>query len=88
MISFEYTIKNINNIHARPLTELADIVKQSKCDIMIEKDSLIKDLTKIISMIQLKLKISDKVEISIIGANEELEKNAYQKVEKFFNDNF
>lgn len=88
MISFEYTIKNINNIHARPLTELAEIVKQSKCDIMIEKDSLIKDLTKIISMIQLKLKISDKVEISIIGDNEELEKSAYQKVEKFFNDNF
>lgn len=43
MIVFEYKIKNLNNIHARPLSELAKIVKDSKCIVMIKKGREIKD---------------------------------------------
>lgn len=88
MIVFEYKIKNLNNIHARPLNELAKIVKDSKCIVMIKKGREIKDIEKIISMIQLKLKIGDNVEISIKGKDKELEEIAYKEIWKFFIENF
>lgn len=90
MIVFEYKIKNLNKIHARPLSELAKIVKDSKCIVMIKKGREIKDIKKIISMIQLKLKlkIGDNVEISIKGKDKELEEIAYKEIWKFFKENF
>ena len=90
MIVFEYKIKNLNNIHARPLSELAKIVKDSKCIVMIKKGREIKDIKKIISMIQLKLKLKlgDNVEISIKGKDKELEEIAYKEICKFFKENF
>ena len=88
MIVFEYKIKNLNNIHARPLGELAKIVKDSKCIVMIKKGREIKDIKKIISMIQLKLKLGDNVEISIKGKDKELEEIAYKEIWKFFKENF
>ena len=88
MIVFEYKIKNLNNIHARHLSELAKIVKDSKCIVMIKKGREIKDIKKIISMIQLKLKIGDNVEISIKGKDKELEEIAYKEIWKFFIENF
>lgn len=84
MIVFEYKIKNLNNIHARPLSELAKIVKDSKCIVMIKKGREIKDIKKIISMIQLKLKLGDNVE----GKDKELEEIAYKEIWKFFKENF
>lgn len=33
MTEFKYTINNISNIHARPLSELAKIAKDSNCDV-------------------------------------------------------
>ena len=88
MIVFEYKIKNLNNIHSRPLSELAKIVKDSKCIVMIKKGREIKDIKKIISMIQLKLKIGDNVEISIKGKDKELEEIAYKEIWRFFIENF
>lgn len=88
MIVFEYKIKNLNNIHARPLSKLAKIVKDSKCIVMIKKGREIKDIKKIISMIQLKLKLGDNVEISIKGKDKELEEIAYKEIWKFFKENF
>lgn len=84
MIVFEYKIKNLNNIHARPLSELAKIVKDSKCIVMIKKGREIKDIKKIISMIQLKLKLGDNVE----GKDKELEEIAYKEIWRFFIENF
>ena len=49
MTSFNYTIKNINNIHARPLSDLAKIAKDSKCCVIIsDSKKNKKDVKKII----------------------------------------
>lgn len=53
-----------------------------------KKGREIKDIKKIISMIQLKLKIGDNVEISIKGKDKELEEIAYKEIWKFFKENF
>ena len=56
MESFKYIINNTNNIHARPLSELAKIAKDSECDVTIIKDNTSKDIKKIIGIMQLGLK--------------------------------
>lgn len=88
MTSFKYTIKNLNNIHARPLSELAKIVKDGKCEVAINKGGDIKDIKNIIGMIQLKLKIGDKVKILIKGKDKESEKETNKKIKTFFEENF
>ena len=67
MESFKYIINNTNNIHARPLSELAKIAKDSECDVTIIKDNTSKDIKKIIGIMQLGLKVGDEVIINIKG---------------------
>ena len=48
MTEFKYIINNISNIHARPLSELAKIAKDSNCEVSVKKGENSKDLKKII----------------------------------------
>lgn len=89
MISFNYTIKNINNIHARPLSDLAKIAKDSKCSVIIsDSKKNKKDVKKIIGIMQLNLKIGDEVTVSIEGYDEILENKAKENIYNFFKTNF
>ena len=65
MESFKYIINNTNNIHARPLSELAKIAKDSECDVTIIKDNTSKDIKKIIGIMQLGLKVGDEVTVKV-----------------------
>ncbi|PCG18791.1 HPr family phosphocarrier protein [Brachyspira sp. G79] len=89
MTSFNYTIKNINNIHARPLSDLAKIAKDSKCCvIIIDSKQNKKDVKKIIGIMQLNLKIGDEVTVSIEGNDKILEDKAKENIFNFFKTNF
>ena len=76
MESFKYIINNTNNIHARPLSELAKIAKDSECDVNIIKDNISKDIKKIIGIMQLGLKVGDEVVVNIKGESKSKESKA------------
>ena len=88
MESFKYTINNTNNIHARPLSELAKIAKDSKCDVTIIKDNTSKDIKKIIGIMQLGLKVGDEVIINIKGESKSKENKTKKNILNFFKTNF
>ena len=88
MTEFKYTINNISNIHARPLSELAKIAKDSNCEVSVKKGENLKDLKKIIGLIQLKLKVGDEVYVTIKGSDEILEQKAKENIYNFFKLNF
>ncbi len=88
MIEFKYIINNINNIHARPLSELAKIAKDSNCNVSVKKGNNSKDLKKIIGLIQLKLKVGDEVIVIIDGKNDISENIAKENIYNFFKLNF
>ena len=50
MTDFNYIINNTNNIHARPLSDLAKIAKDSQCEVTIIKGNNSKDIKKIIAI--------------------------------------
>lgn len=87
MTAFKHTVKNLNNMHARPLSELAKIAKDGKCKVMIKKGKEIKDIKNIINMMRLKLKIGDEIEIIINGDDKENEKLTNKKIKSFFKTN-
>ena len=88
MTEFKYIINNISNIHARPLSELAKIAKDSNCEVSVKKGENSKDLKKIIGLIQLKLKVGDEVDVIINGNNDDLENTAKENIYNFFKMNF
>ena len=88
MESFKYIINNTNNIHARPLSELAKIAKDSECDVTITKDNISKDIKKIIGIMQLGLKVGDEININIKGENKSKENKAKENILDFFKTNF
>ena len=88
MESFKYIINNTNNIHARPLSELAKIAKDSECDVTIIKDNTSKDIKKIIGIMQLGLKVGDEININIKGENKSKENKAKENILNFFKTNF
>ena len=88
MESFKYIINNTNNIHARPLSELAKIAKDSECDVTIIKYNTSKDIKKIIGIMQLGLKVGDEVIINIKGENKSKENEAKKNILNFFKTNF
>ncbi|WP_302279957.1 HPr family phosphocarrier protein [Brachyspira pilosicoli] len=88
MESFKYIINNTNNIHARPLSELAKIAKDSECDVTIIKDNTSKDIKKIIGIMQLCLKVGDVVIINIKGESKSKENKAKENILNFFKTNF
>lgn len=88
MTEFKYIINNISNIHARPLSELAKIAKDSNCEISVKKDGNLKDLKKIIGLIQLKLKVGDELDVIINGKTEIAENTAKENIYNFFKMNF
>lgn len=88
MESFKYIINNTNNIHARPLSELAKIAKDSECDVNIIKDDISKDIKKIIGIMQLGLKVGDEVVVNIKGESKSKESKAKENILNFFKTNF
>ena len=88
MESFKYIINNTNNIHARPLSELAKIAKDSECDVTIIKNDISKDIKKIIGIMQLGLKVGDEVVVNIKGENKSKESKAQKNILNFFKTNF
>ena len=88
MVTFKYIISNTNNIHARPLSDLAKIAKDSKCNVTINKGNNSKDIKKIIGIMQLNLKVGDEVDIVIQGSDEIRENKAKEEIYHFFKLNF
>ena len=88
MTDFYYIINNTNNIHARPLSDLAKIAKDSQCEVTITKVNDSKDIKKIIGIIQLNLKVGDEVYVTIKGSDEILEQKAKENIYNFFKLNF
>lgn len=88
MESFKYTINNTNNIHARPLSELAKIAKDSECYVTIIKNDISKDIKKIIGIMQLGLKVGDEVVVNIKGESKSKENKTKKNILNFFKTNF
>ncbi|WP_300367103.1 HPr family phosphocarrier protein [Brachyspira sp.] len=88
MTEVKYIINNISNIHARPLSELAKIAKDSNCEVSVKKGENVKDIKKIIGLIQLKLKVGDEVTVIIKGKDDIVENKARENIYNFFNMNF
>lgn len=54
----------------------------------MKKGSNLKDIKKIIGLIQLKLKVGDEVDVIINGKNDDLENAAKENIYNFFKMNF
>lgn len=85
MKSLIHTINNTCNIHARTASELAKIAKDGKSTVLIKKGKIIKDIKKIIGIMQMKLKFGDKITIIIEGEDEE---KTAENIKKYLKENF
>jgi len=84
MESFEYKIKDGAGIHARPAGLL---VKKASCynsDITLKKDEKKADAKKIFALMGMVIKCGDTITVEINGEDE---KNAFDDLKKFFEEN-
>lgn len=85
MITFSYTIKASNGIHARPAGMLVSKAKELDSDICIECKKKEADLKKLMALMLLNVKKGDKVQVKITGKNEQKDAKV---IKTYFEKNF
>jgi phosphocarrier, HPr family len=84
MLSFNYTIKDVIGLHARPVGLLVKEAKKFESKIIIKKGENAVEVTKLMEIMELGVKCGQTVEIEITGEDEKL---AYEEMKKFFKHN-
>lgn len=79
MISFEFSVKDMNGLHARPAGLL--VKEAMKCDskVTLKKGDKTGDAKKIFNVMGLSVKHDDIVTVEVSGANEEADAKALQE---------
>ncbi len=84
MKSFEYVIKDVHGIHARPATDLFKMVKGYDCVVKVAKGDVEKTFKGLLAIMSLGAKQGDTVKFTFEGADEE---KAAAEVEEFMKAN-
>lgn len=84
MITFNYTVKDKDGIHARPAGSLAKLAKQYKSEILIQHGTKKANAAKLIMLMGLGIKCGDTVFVTISGDDEA---EAAKALKDFFADN-
>lgn len=81
MTEFRYIIKDPLGLHARPSTELVNLVKSINCNVVIEKAGKEVEADRLIGLMALAITQGDEIKIRVEG---ESEKEETEKIKKFF----
>ena len=84
MEQFTYTVKDPAGIHARPAGNLVKLVRESGCEVSIEKNGQTANLKKLFSVMALGVKQGDAVVVRVSG--DEAQKLS-QKLLRFMEEN-
>lgn len=84
MIEFDYRITDERGLHVQPVIELFQYVKNSECNVYIEKHGVIVKIDRIMEIVGLQIRKGDLVHIVISGDNEE---TVYNYVKSYFQNN-
>lgn len=84
MLTFEYTIKDPQGIHARPAGELIKIVKGVQSKVTIDKAGKTVDASKIFAVMGLGVKAGETVTFTFEGDDEQA---AQEAVKTFMEEN-
>lgn len=79
MVSFDYTIKDVHGIHARPATDLFKMTKQYASAVKVAKDGKEVAFKGVMGIMALGAKQGDTVTFSFDGADEEAEAAAVKE---------
>jgi phosphotransferase system HPr (HPr) family protein len=71
MISFKYTLKVEEGLHARPAGRFAKKAQEYAEDIVVKKGDKSSSAKRLFSVINLQARIGDEIEITVSGENEE-----------------
>ena len=85
MTSFEYEIKDVHGIHARPATELFKLCKGRDCVIKVAKGDKEVPFKGVMGIMSLGAKQGDTVKVTVEGGDEAA---AAATLEKFFKEHF
>lgn len=84
MKTFEFTVTDKAGIHARPAGLIAKKAKEFESSITIEYGGKSINATKLIALMGLGVKYSDKIDITVEGSDEEA---AAKAMEEFLKEN-
>lgn len=84
MASFEYTVKDKIGIHARPAGKLVQMARPLSSTIMITKNGVSADATRLMSVLSLGVRCGDTITVSAEGGDEE---NSLAAVKAFLEEN-
>lgn len=85
MKEFNYVLTDENGLHARPAGILVKEASKFKSEVKIAKGNKVADAKRIFSLMGLGAKKGDELHVSIFGEDEE---EVFDKLEKFFSENF
>lgn len=71
MVSFKYTLKVEEGLHARPAGRFAKKAQEYAEDIVIKKGDMSSSAKRLFSVINLQARTGDEIEITVSGDNEE-----------------
>ncbi|MDR1129029.1 MAG: HPr family phosphocarrier protein [Treponema sp.] len=71
MVSFKYTLKVEEGLHARPAGRFAKKAQEYAEDIIVKKGDMSSSAKRLFSVINLKARAGDEIEITVSGDNEE-----------------
>jgi len=84
MVSFDYTIKDVHGIHARPATELFKLTKNYESVVKVKKGDKEVAFKGVMGIMSLGAKQNDTVTFAFEGSDEEAE---MEEVKKFMEAN-
>ena len=85
MITFSYTVKASNGIHARPAGMLVQKAKESNSNIKVECRGKQADLKKLMALMLLNIKKGDSIKVMVSGNNEKYDAKT---LEEYIKSNF
>jgi phosphotransferase system HPr (HPr) family protein len=71
MVSFKYTLKVEEGLHARPAGRFAKKAQEYAEDIVVKKGDVSSSAKRLFSVINLKARTGDEIEITVSGDNED-----------------
>lgn len=84
MEQFTYVVKDSAGIHARPAGNLVKLVRESGCEVSIEKNGQTANLKKLFTVMALGVKQGDTITIRVSGDEE---KKLSEKLKTFLEEN-
>lgn len=84
MFEFNYRITDERGFHVQPAVALAQYVKNSGCNVYIEKNRTAVNMERIMEVISLQISKGDMIHVVVSGDNEE---TVYNYVKSYFYKN-